>query len=245
MSAAHQLSAGEIAEIARSVADRRRFRDEVMERLQRNLGYEGGWFHTLDPSLPLATGAWLGLEMELVERARAGWQGYAPGLAPLLQASSAGGGVAVDAQVFSRQERERLAFYRDVARPLRIEPLLWTTLSVRSQEIAVIGLARRSAAARFSDAGVDLLRSLVAVLSVADGFFALPRPSVEAPIAAIGGLTRREREVADLVVLGYTNREIGIALGTSPRTVRNQMTSILEKTGAATRTELTRFILNR
>src|SRR5262249_17873424 len=92
MSAAHQLSAGEIAEIARSVAARRRFRDEVMERLQRNLGYEGGWFHTLDPSLPLATGTWLGLEMDLVERARAGWQGYAPGLAPLLAASSAGGG---------------------------------------------------------------------------------------------------------------------------------------------------------
>src|SRR5262249_25799014 len=192
--------------------------------------------------LPLATGAWLGLEMDLVERARAGWQGYAPGLAPLLQASSAGGGGAIDAQGFSRPERERLAFYRDVARPLRIQPLPRTPPPVRGQQLGVIGLARRSAAARFSDAGVGLLRSLVAVLSVADGFFALPRPSVEAPI---GGLTRREREVADLVVLGYTNREIGIALGTSPRTVRNQMTSILEKTGAATRTELTRFILNR
>src|SRR5262249_3453835 len=176
--AVHPLGAGEIAEIARSLSDRRQFRDEVMERLQAHLGYESGWFHHLDPSLPLATGTWLGVDMDIIERARSGWQRYLPGLLPLVQASSGGGGVAVDSEVFSRRERDRIPFYRDCARPLRMQQLLWTELSVRGEEIAVIGLARSSAAARFASASVELLRSLVSVLTVADGFLRLSRPAL-------------------------------------------------------------------
>jgi DNA-binding CsgD family transcriptional regulator len=50
-------------------------------------------------------------------------------------------------------------------------------------------------------------------------------------------LTAREREVLSYLRLGYTNREIAAACGTSPRTVRNQLSTVFEKLGAATRAE--------
>jgi DNA-binding NarL/FixJ family response regulator len=48
----------------------------------------------------------------------------------------------------------------------------------------------------------------------------------------------REGEVLRLMQLGYTDPEIARALGTSPNTVRNQVSSLLRKLGATTRTEL-------
>jgi DNA-binding NarL/FixJ family response regulator len=40
-----------------------------------------------------------------------------------------------------------------------------------------------------------------------------------------------------LPALGYTNREIALACGTSFRTVRNQLSAVYAKLGAANRTE--------
>lgn len=51
-------------------------------------------------------------------------------------------------------------------------------------------------------------------------------------------VTPREREVADLLALGYTNREIALALASSVHTVRNQVASLFRKAGASTRAEL-------
>lgn len=62
--------------------------------------------------------------------------------------------------------------------------------------------------------------------------FLRPRP------AARLALTPREREVLALVTLGYTNREAARSLGTAPSTVRNQLSSIMEKMQAVNRTEL-------
>lgn len=50
------------------------------------------------------------------------------------------------------------------------------------------------------------------------------------------GLTRREAEVLTWVADGKTNAEIGLILGTSPRTVQKHLEHIFEKLGVATRT---------
>jgi DNA-binding NarL/FixJ family response regulator len=50
-------------------------------------------------------------------------------------------------------------------------------------------------------------------------------------------LSTREREILSYLRLGYTNREIGLALGTSFRTVRNQLSHLFEKLGVSTRAE--------
>jgi DNA-binding CsgD family transcriptional regulator len=43
--------------------------------------------------------------------------------------------------------------------------------------------------------------------------------------------------VLDYLRLGYTNREIGLALGTQERTVRNQLSGVYAKLGVSTRAE--------
>jgi DNA-binding NarL/FixJ family response regulator len=49
-------------------------------------------------------------------------------------------------------------------------------------------------------------------------------------------LTQREREVVRMMAGGYSNREIGSALGVAERTVKNHVSSILAKLGVRDRT---------
>jgi pimeloyl-ACP methyl ester carboxylesterase/DNA-binding CsgD family transcriptional regulator len=57
-------------------------------------------------------------------------------------------------------------------------------------------------------------------------------------VAALGGeLTGREREILELIAQGLANTSISQRLGISPHTLRNHITSIFDKLGAATRAE--------
>jgi RNA polymerase sigma factor (sigma-70 family) len=56
-------------------------------------------------------------------------------------------------------------------------------------------------------------------------------------------LTRRERQVMDLVVVGRHNKEIADALGISPRTVEVYRTRVMEKLQVRNLAELIRFTL--
>jgi DNA-binding NarL/FixJ family response regulator len=64
--------------------------------------------------------------------------------------------------------------------------------------------------------------------SVRDG--GRPRDHADEP------LTHREREVVRMMAGGYSNREIGSALGVAERTVKNHVSSILAKLGVRDRT---------
>jgi DNA-binding CsgD family transcriptional regulator/tetratricopeptide (TPR) repeat protein len=56
-------------------------------------------------------------------------------------------------------------------------------------------------------------------------------------------LSSREREIAELVVAGKTNREIAAVLFVSEHTVRNQLVNVFAKLGISRRTELARLAL--
>jgi len=67
---------------------------------------------------------------------------------------------------------------------------------------------------------------------------ARPRPPRPAPTSdAIASLTRREHDVLELLQHGLTNKAIARRLGLRPKTVRNYVSLVLSKLGAATRTE--------
>ena len=57
--------------------------------------------------------------------------------------------------------------------------------------------------------------------------------------AARDGLTRREREVLRLVVVGQSDREIAAALAIRPRTVEWHVANVLRKLGVGSRTAAT------
>ncbi|WP_329911747.1 LuxR C-terminal-related transcriptional regulator [Streptomyces sp. SP18BB07] len=63
-------------------------------------------------------------------------------------------------------------------------------------------------------------------------------PAAPEPDIAPSPLTRREREVAALVAKGMSNRQIGTALGRSPRTIDGHVENILAKLGFASRARI-------
>ena len=59
----------------------------------------------------------------------------------------------------------------------------------------------------------------------------------EAPQGKLGELTKREREVLDLIVEGKSNSEIAWALRITLHTVKAHVASIIRKLGVSSRTE--------
>jgi DNA-binding NarL/FixJ family response regulator len=65
------------------------------------------------------------------------------------------------------------------------------------------------------------------------GATATSRPTAE---AAIEQLTRREREVLELIALGHSNKRIALELGVAEKTVKTHVGHLLAKLGVADRT---------
>jgi two-component system response regulator FixJ len=59
----------------------------------------------------------------------------------------------------------------------------------------------------------------------------------------IASLTRREREVLDLLVAGKPNKTIAYDLGASPRTIEVHRARVMEKMGARSLAELVRMVI--
>jgi two-component system response regulator DegU len=64
---------------------------------------------------------------------------------------------------------------------------------------------------------------------------AIPSPDPIGP--AVPSLSRREREILEIISLGRTNRDVGAALGITVHAVKFHLASIYRKLGVANRTE--------
>lgn len=69
------------------------------------------------------------------------------------------------------------------------------------------------------------------------------RARVEPPAPAAERLSRKEREVIELVAKGMTNKEIGNRLGISENTVKNHLKNILDKLHLENRVQAAAFAL--
>jgi DNA-binding CsgD family transcriptional regulator len=113
-----------------------------------------------------------------------------------------------------------------------------------------LGLAQALAATGDFSRTVELARAAAAdarrldmpgLLRAADTFLTATAGKARAQ----DPLTDREREVLALVAQALTNREVATALVLSERTVESHVRRILAKTGLSSRTELTRWYLER
>lgn len=150
-------------------------------------------------------------------------------LSPLKAHALTRGGAAVDEDVFGAAHLRSLRYFRAFAAPVFGQRTLLGYLRLRSAVIGVVGIGRCSST-RFREEDVAQLETMLPALAVARASYGEPR-------AQVARLTDREREVLELLCLGYTNKEIAQACGTSPNTVRNQLVSVFGKLGASTRAE--------
>ena len=114
------------------------------------------------------------------------------------------------------------------------------------EDDASVFAAMRAGARGYLVKGADAAEVLGAVRAVAAGeavfgaavatrmlgFFASPRATGLLPFPE---LTDREHEVLELIARGLTNEAIAARLGTAPKTVRNQVSTILDKIEAVDR----------
>lgn len=165
---------------------------------------------------------------------------YARELEPFGEDARRHGGVGVDRAFFGAQRLERLAHFRELMRPHRGRSSLIGYLEFREQLLGCVVLGRSSTS--FDEAEQASLRAALPALSLCD--VAVYRRKPRSP-EVDSVLSVRERDVLGYLTLGYTNREIAVACGTSPRTVRNQLSAVFRKLGASTRAEAVAISLGR
>jgi DNA-binding CsgD family transcriptional regulator len=124
-----------------------------------------------------------------------------------------------------------LEFYRYVWQPMRIEDSLRVWLPAPAGRARMLYLERSSPFTERDRSLLELLRPSLIRLQEA----ALARRRTTAPLVPLQRLTRREREILDLVAEGKTSREIAAVLVVSPHTVRKHIEHILEKLEVPTR----------
>jgi DNA-binding CsgD family transcriptional regulator len=134
----------------------------------------------------------------------------------------------IDTEVYSFGERQRLSFFCEILRPQSISSRIVAYVSFRGQPTATIHLCRHDRSRPFRpDQLVTFLRLLPAIalaqaaLRVGAGAGTLP--------AELDGLSPRERQIVEYVRCGHSNKEIAQLLGTSPLTVRNQLSRVFRR----------------
>ncbi len=161
------------------------------------------------------------------------------------------GGVAVDVDVLGPRVRDRMFFYREVVAGLGIRLFAVGILEAPGRPTQCIYLGRTSRGARFKGGELAMLRAAVPILAMGhalhDRVAVSPGASDldsrrgrlrDTPGPPAARLTAREDQILLYLSKGLRNAEIASALGTSPATVKNQVSAILTKLDVSNRTEL-------
>jgi DNA-binding CsgD family transcriptional regulator len=115
-------------------------------------------------------------------------------------------------------------------------------LAFRGRAIATLYLERNDAA--LDDDALDAVRAALPFVELAWVALRATTTSVStlSATADLSLLTPRQREIAHLVARGLTTREIAVLLGSSPNTVRNQLSALFRVTHTSTRAELAALV---
>lgn len=112
-------------------------------------------------------------------------------------------------------------------------------LAWRGRPIAHLHLERARASGPFPKRALDRVRAVVPIVELAWAALRAPVPNADRDGAGrLATLSPRQREIAELVARGLTTPEIAELLGSSPNTVRNQLSVLFRLTHTSTRAEL-------
>jgi DNA-binding CsgD family transcriptional regulator len=132
----------------------------------------------------------------------------------------------------TRRERQRLDFYWEVWRPLRIHDSLRVWLPAPAGRARVVYLERGKR--DYTERERSLLELLrPTFIRVQRAAYARRHPNKDAAAT----LTVREREILGWIARGKTTPQIGTILIVSPHTVRKHIEHILDKLDVSTRSE--------
>jgi DNA-binding CsgD family transcriptional regulator len=200
------------------------FERTVLEHLKRAVGMDAAFFASCDG--PPTT---LVLDAARLGQALAEGGGYDLEMRAVKRRALDARGVAIDTEVLGERAVRASRYHRDFAAPIGGRHTLMAYLRLRGSITGGLMLGRCGGG--FGERDVSMVEALLPALSIARASFG------QGPSASVAALSSRERDVLEYLCLGYTNREIALACGTSPNTVRNQLGSVFGKLGASTRAE--------
>ncbi len=147
---------------------------------------------------------------------------------------------AIDLDIYSRRERNRLAAYVELFLPQGARCILASVVRCGSRPVGMIVFKRHGRSTPFRSRDVEVLGRMLPAIALADaGFqYSLCAPAAGRSYGRRGSVSPREIQVADLASKGMRNAEIAALLGTSCETVKTQLRSVLQKMDVSNRTEL-------
>ncbi|MBM4633113.1 LuxR C-terminal-related transcriptional regulator [Prescottella equi] len=181
-----------------------------------------------EPALWGATLHWYGVQAAILGENPAALLPHARALAASAEVSSYAAGLAAAGRVWLRVLREEAeaAEVEAAARTLDRIGLPWDGARLAGEA------ALRVSDTRGATALLQVARSLRGAAAAQSG------GEITAADPAVGTLTDREADVAELLVLGLTHREIGARLYIAPKTVEHHVARIRRRLGANSRSEL-------
>ena len=139
-----------------------------------------------------------------------------------------------DTEVFTSAERRELPLFAEIIRPQGISSQLVSHVTFRGERCGIMYLSRHGRARPFSANDEAALSRLLPAI-------ALSQASLRSHTAQPENcelLTAREQQIAFYVERGFRNHDIAAILGTSARTVRNQLSTLFDKVNVTNRAEL-------
>jgi len=232
-----QADLGSIAEMALGARDLREFEAGWLDFLKPRVGFEAAcsvWSESSGAVRDVTSSGYD--EGELARR----FPNYMSELSAQELARFSAVTPAIDLDVVSSARRQRLTVYRELLSPHGIKSFVTNVWRV---PWGVFGFhLARTGARSFSERETTRLQLLAPCIKLGQGLFAQQRissTSLEAEWwACAWSLSSREREVARLVVRGFSNPEIAILLRVSMHTVRNHLANVFYKADVSNRTEL-------
>jgi DNA-binding CsgD family transcriptional regulator len=233
-------ASSELTERVQLGLDRTAFGDAVLEVLERYVGCETGLCSTFEGGGPFTLrnldGQARGVFELLEQRPERYVQNIRETFTSVFQSRG-----WIDHQVFPLKVRREDPVFRELFNPIGLRSVMMLGPRWRGRPLGIVGLHRFDRR-RFSTAQLERALQILPVLDLA---FALQERVRRPGEGALPELTPREHEIAHHVARGLSTPQIALVLGSSPFTVRNQLTQIFDKLMVASRAELAALVAQR